>query len=357
VVVYNQDHARPHSLADLVGKRVEVVSGSSSATQLQVEARQLPALKWSEVTTEDSDALLARLADNEVDYVVADSNGVDLARTYFPNLGVAFSIGNVEPVGWAFPRDGDPSLLARAQVFFARIEADGTLKKLIDRYYGHVKHLDQNDILAFLEQRTRVLPRYREAFRNAQEVCGLDWRLLAALGFQESHWNPYATSPTGVRGLMMLTEATADRMKLADRLDARESILAGARYLQNLREALPERIAEPDRTWLALSAYNVGYGHLEDARILAQRKGLNPDSWTDVKAVLPLLARSPYYATLKHGFARGHEAVTLTENIRTYYAILSRFEDTHDPLFPSLTAMFRTEPDRPKPKLAGWPTI
>jgi membrane-bound lytic murein transglycosylase F len=357
VVVYNQDHGRPRVMADLVGKRIEVVAGSSSARQLQIEARQIPKLKWVEVAAEDSDALLARLADNELDVVVADSNSVDLARTYFPNLAVAFPIGTVETVAWAFPRDGDASLLARAQVFFKRIENDGTLKNLVDRYYGHTRNLDQNDIMAFLERRTRVLPRFRNAFRDAQELCGLDWRLLAALGFQESHWNPYATSPTGVRGLMMLTEATADRMKVSDRLDPRESILAGARYLQSLRETLPERIAEPDRTWLALAAYNVGLGHLEDARILAQRKGLNPDSWADVKSVLPLLAQSPHYGNLKYGFARGHEAVTLTENIRNYYAILVRFEDVHAPLFPSLTAMFRLDPGRQKLKVESVPTI
>src|SRR6185503_3821369 len=146
-----------------------------------------------------------------------------------------------------------------------------------DRYYGHIERLNQGDVYAFLQRRTSVLPQYRHIFQEAQELTGIDWRLLAALGFQESHWEPLATSPTGVRGLMMLTSETADRMQLTDRLDPRQSILAGAQYLQELKDAMPNRVADPDRTWFALAAYNIGLGHLEDARVLTQRRGGNPD--------------------------------------------------------------------------------
>jgi membrane-bound lytic murein transglycosylase F len=217
--------------------------------------------------------------------------------------------------------------------FFEGISADGTLHVLIDRYFGHVKRLDRGDIVAFLARRETVLPQYRAMFQEAQEITGIDWRLLAALGFQESHWNPMATSPTGVRGLMMLTSPTADRMGVTDRLDAEQNIRAGARYLLMLKDTLPPRIPEPDRTWMALAAYNVGYGHLEDARIIAQRLGLNSDSWLDLRKTLPLLSRSDYYTTVKRGFARGGEAVILTENVRNYYDILVRFEAPHRPLF------------------------
>jgi membrane-bound lytic murein transglycosylase F len=189
-----------------------------------------------------------------------------------------------------------------------------------------------------------VLPRYRPTFKHAQELTGIDWRLIAALGFQESHWDPMATSPTGVRGLMMLTTETADRMGVTDRLDARQNILAGAQYLLDLKERMPSRIREPDRTWLALAAYNIGLGHLEDARILAQRLGKNPDLWVDVKQVLPLLSRYEYYSTLKRGFCRGGEALVLTENTRNYYDILSRYEQPHTPGF-GLLATVKADED------------
>jgi membrane-bound lytic murein transglycosylase F len=159
----------------------------------------------------------------------------------------------------------------------------------------------------------------------------MDWRLLAALSYQESQWDPLATSYTNVRGMMMLTGDTADRMKVSNRLDARESILAGAKYLQLLKDQMPDRIPEPDRTWLALAAYNQGFSHLEDARILTKRAGLNPDSWTDVKKWMPLLNRPKYYKTLKHGYARGGEAVILVESIRSYYDMLKRLEPDQKP--------------------------
>ena len=227
---------------------------------------------------------------------------------------------------WAFPANGDASLPQRAEAFLERIRRDGTLERLADRYFGHAHRLSAGEVEHFLERMQSVLPRYRRLFIEAQDVHGIDWRLLAALAYQESHWDPLATSPTGVRGFMMLTEETADRLAVKNRLDARESILGGARYLGLLAEALPPRIQEPDRTWLALAAYNLGIGHLEDARILAQRKGLSPDTWQDVKLALPGLADPATYQKLKHGYARGHEAMQFVDNVRNFHDILDRVQ-------------------------------
>ena len=182
------------------------------------------------------------------------------------------------------------------------------------------------DAAAFINGINNVLPRFRRMFEEAATLTGQDWRLLAALAYQESQWNPLATSHTNVRGMMMLTGDTADQMDVSNRLDARESIIAGAKYLLLLKEQLPRRIPEPDRTWLALAAYNQGSSHLEDARILTEHAGLNPDSWADVKKWMPLLSRPSYYKTLKHGYARGGEAVILVESIRSYYDMLKRLE-------------------------------
>jgi membrane-bound lytic murein transglycosylase F len=337
-VAYDPDRRRPRNLADLVGHRVGVLAGSSSAEQLRAEARAIPGLSWQEVHAADIDELLERLSKGKLDFAIADSHMIELARNFYPNVGIAFTFGAPEQLAWAMPRDAEPALTQQMQAFFERIEADGTLHMLHDRYFGHIRRLDRGDIAAFLTRRQTLLPRYAPMFKEAQELTGLDWRLIAALGFQESHWNPTATSPTGVRGLMMLTGATADRMGVTNRLDAHQNIIAGARYLQLLKDTLPARIPEPDRTWFALAAYNVGYGHLEDARILAQRRGLNADSWVDLRKTLPLLARSEYYKTVRRGFARGGEAVILTENVRNYYDILQRFEEPYRPLFSTFTA-------------------
>jgi membrane-bound lytic murein transglycosylase F len=121
---------------------------------------------------------------------------------------------------------------------------------------------------------------------------------------------------------MMLTAETAQRVGVRDRNDPRNSILGGARYLRLIRETIPARIEDPDRTWLALAAYNVGYGHLEDARILAQRRGKSPDAWPDVQEALPLLAQERWYARARRGYARGWEPVGFVRNVQTYAELL-----------------------------------
>jgi membrane-bound lytic murein transglycosylase F len=329
VLAYNTDASAPRTVRDIVGKRIEVVKGSAAVEDLRTLRKRFAQLRWKEVAESDSEGLLSRLSDGKTDFVVTESHVLDVVRKFYPNLARAFPLGDPKPLAWVFPRSADPALVHQAQEFILRITYDGTLQQLIDRYYGHVHRLGQLDVAHFLERRISVLPRYRDTFKEAQELTGIDWRLLAALGFQESHWDPLAVSPTGVRGLMMLTAETADRMRVTDRLDARQNILAGARYLVELKETLPARIGEPDRTWLALAAYNIGYGHLEDARVLAKRNGLNPDRWVDVKRMLPLLSRYEYYSTVKYGFSRGGEALVLTENIRSYYDILLRYEAPH----------------------------
>jgi soluble lytic murein transglycosylase-like protein len=228
-------------------------------------------------------------------------------------------------------------ILEAAGPFFERLrQRDGTLKRLIDRYYGHATRFSAVDSSTLLEQIAAQLPKLKPFFMEAELASGIDWRLVAAIGYQESHWDAKATSPTGVRGLMMLTEETADRLQIKDRLDARDSILGGARYFALLKEQLPPRLDEPDRTWLALAAYNVGIGHLEDARVLAQRANLNPDKWQDVRQVIAKLSEPESFQSLKHGYARGGEAMQLVDNIRNYYDVLSRLEPRDGPVMPGI---------------------
>lgn len=350
-VAYNTHALKPRSAKDLVGRRIEVVAGSSYVERLEELKAKVPDLKWREAEVLESEELLEKVARGEADYAVADSNIIDIAKTYLPNIGSAFDLSSPQSLAWAFPKEADPLLIQKAEAFFARIKKDGTLKVLIDRYYGHTQRLESADVAGILDGRTKTLPRFRKLFQESQEISGVDWRLLAALAYQESHWDPLATSPTGVRGIMMLTEDTADRLGVSDRLDPRQSIRAGAKYFASLKDMLPDRILEPDRTWMALAAYNMGYGHLEDARILAQRMKMNPDSWADLKKTLPLLAQSGYYTQLKHGYGRGGQAVIFVESVRTYYTILARFEKPYQPEF--TLAQEERPVRRPRLKIPG----
>jgi membrane-bound lytic murein transglycosylase F len=143
---------------------------------------------------------------------------------------------------------------------------------------------------------------------------------------------------------MQITEDTAKHLGVSDLLDPAQNVVGAARYLRDLKAKLPERIQEPDRTWLALAAFNIGLGHLEDARILAQRQKLNPDRWSDVKKVLPLLAIPEYYAEAKQGYARGGMPVAFVDRVREYYDVLLAHERPHQPRLRLLTGSTEREP-------------
>lgn len=197
--------------------------------------------------------------------------------------------------------------------------------------------------LAYLEEKVFLrhvqtrLPRYKAVFQQEAQRRGIPWKLLASQGYQESRWNPRAVSPTGVRGLMMLTRNTSSSYGIQNRLDPQASIKGGARHLSRLLRQLPSEILEPDRTWIALAAYNVGMGHVKDARMLATRLGRNPNQWSDLKEVLPLLSKKEYYQTLPHRYARGWEPVQYVRRIRGYWALLEEnYRGTEVPVSPQL---------------------
>ncbi len=334
----------PDDLDDLSDRKLVVAAGSTQEAALREVQREHEELEWESRRDTSPAELLEEVADGKLDCTVANEEQLASARNFYPELGDALDLDSPSDLSWAFAGDGDAALFDEAQQFFARIKQDGTLRHLLDRYYGYNERLDAMDAEAFIAQTRTLLPHYRRWFEEAADLTGIEWQLLAALAYRESHWDPNATSYTNVRGMMMLTEETADRMNVENRLDAHASILAGARYLQLLKEQLPLRISEEDRLWLALAAYNQGMGHLEDARVLATQSGLNPDVWADVKRVMPLLSRPSVYKKTKRGKARGGEAVILVETVRLYHDMLKRLEAEN--------ALYRLPPV-PKRRLVG----
>ncbi len=332
-IVFRAPDPKPKVLADIAGKRVGVVEESYADSLLSEQPKLSVPIERLAPGTPTSD-LLQRVVDGKLDYALVESTRFTLLRKHFPQLDVAFDVGKPVDYAWLIANVDKKRIADAAKRFFERIAADGTLKRLVDRHYGHAARISVVDAVTLLERINTMLPSLRAHFIESEQASGVDWRLIAAIGYQESHWDPKATSPTGVRGLMMLTEETAQRLQVKDRLDARESILGGARYLVLMRDSLPSRITEPDRTYLALAAYNVGLGHLEDARILAQRSGLDPDQWQNVRQVITKLADPAVYPTLKHGFARGYETLQFVDNIRNYMDMLDRLAPRDAPLVP-----------------------
>jgi len=350
-VAFNQDTPSPHRLADLIGKRIAVVAGSDQEKTLLNLQQKIPALNWESRTGQTVEDLLKEVANGTLHYTLANHEQISQMLNYYLNLAVAFNIGKPARLAWAFPDKADKALMDATDKFFKVIEKNGELHSLLDRYYGHNDRLAPLDAAEFIKESGKTLLRFQPLFKEAGRLIQEDWRLIAAIAYQESHWDPLATSDSNVRGMMMLTEATADRMNVTNRLDARESIMAGAKYLELIKKQLPARINEPERTWLALAAYNQGYGHLEDARILTQRQGGNTDTWVDVKKWMPSLNNPVYFETLKHGYARGGEAVIFVENIRAYYDMLSRLTSSSESGLPQ-THDYQLISTRKKPAFA-----
>jgi membrane-bound lytic murein transglycosylase F len=321
-VIYRGGSKRPRKIEDLLGQDLHVLSGSSHEEELLRLKIKYPTLVWVSHSDLESAELLQLVENKEIEFTIADSNEFAVSRRFMPHIKVGFDLTPHQSLAWALAHAEDDSLFKAMEKFFMRIEKDGTLSQLIERHYGHIGRLNFVELRTFVRHFNNRLPKFRGFFKAAAQTTQIDWRLLAAIGYQESHWNPKAKSPTGVRGIMMLTLATAKHMKIKSRLDPEQSIIGGANYLRFIENRLPEKVSEPDRLWLTLAGYNVGFGHLEDARILTKELGDDPDKWADVKQHLPKLSLKKWYKDLKRGYARGYEAVNYVDNIRAYYELL-----------------------------------
>lgn len=321
VVVYRRGRLRPVTLRMLERLRVVVEADSEQLRALRALRSAHPSLEWQETAGLMVEGPLAQVAAGKADVAIVDGNEFAFLRPLYPSLGIALTLPRKRPVQW-ITRRGATTLEARAESFFAKLRATGELEQLLHAVAGDhrgVRPEATRELPVHIEHR---LPPLRPAFEQASAETGIDWRLLAALGYQESQWDPRAVSPNGAQGVMMLMADTATSLGVRDPWNAHENIRAGARYITQMRAKLPARIPEPDRTWLALAAYNVGFGHLEDARVLTQMRGRNPDSWTDVRAHLPLLAEERWYRKVKRGYARGWEPVQFVDRIQQFLKVL-----------------------------------
>ena len=316
----------PEDVESLVGRQISVIAESSYEERLESLKKDHPDLAWKSVKDEDTEQLLQRVYDEEIDCTVADSNIVTINRRYHPELEVAFDLGEPEEIAWVLA----PEWLALSEPmdsWFETMRKSGELTAVHDRYYGHIDQFDYVDVSVFSRRIDERLPRYRPLFEEAAEEVDLPWTLLAAQSYQESHWDPEAKSPTGVRGMMMLSERTASSLDVDDRLDPEQSIFAGARYLDRMLERIPEEVQDDDRLWFALAAYNIGFGHVQDARELARKLGRDGNRWVEMKEVFPLLSKRKYYRDLKYGYARGEASVAYVSRIRDYRDVLEKSTD------------------------------
>ena len=321
LVVYRRSGTRPRDTLQLESARLAVRAGSPQESILERLRRTVaPALQWVQTAPSSADPI-EDVDTGSADYAITDAREFSYARHLYPKVLVGFALPDTRPVQWMV-RKGATALLEAVDQFFGALAQSGELTQVVQDASGDTRRFEYEESREFQTHVADRLPRYRSWFEQAAAQVGIDWRLLAAIGYQESKWDPRAASEEGAEGLMMLTADTAQAMGISDRDDPQQSIFAGARYLAQVRQMIPERIPEPDRTWLTIAAYNVGFGHLEDARIITQALGKDPDSWAEVREQLPLLAQGRWYARAKRGYARGWEPVQFVDRIQRFLTLL-----------------------------------
>ncbi|MDR0564563.1 MAG: membrane-bound lytic murein transglycosylase MltF [Azoarcus sp.] len=309
--------------SDLAGRVITVRQGSRLAEAVEILKQRVPKLEivYPPPNTDDQ-MLLTQTAASQIDLLATDRVNFALAKRLAPKLDIVYDLPFKSTVAWALPLQGSRELMGEINAFLNDSADNGLLARTADHYFGHIRRLDRYDISAFHKRIQDRLPRYIAWFREAEKRTGVDWRYLAAVAYQESQWDPEATSYTGVRGLMMLTVDTANRLGVENRLDPKQAIFGGARYLAMLQAKLPNEVPYPDRMWMTTAAYNIGPGGLNNARALARLLGKNDAVWVEVKSVLPLLSQPQYASKFRTGPVRGGEALIMAENVRNFYDIL-----------------------------------
>lgn len=321
-IIVHRSNSKVRSVADLAGRDVYVRKGTSYEERLE-ELRKagikLFVYLASDTPTED---LIRQVAERRIPITIADSNIAELNRRYFPQVTIAEPISRPEKLGWAVHPDAR-DLLARINAFFKEIKESGLFQEIYDRYYTDSDNFNYVDLRSYHRRLKTRLPAYREIIKQEADKHNFDWRLIAAQIYQESHFNPKARSHSGAYGLMQLTRSTARSLDVKNIFDPAENIRAGVAHLKNLFDYFDQSDG-PDRLFIALAAYNIGQGHILDARNLARRRNLNPDKWAALVETLPLLSKPEHYKEALYGFCRGTEPINYIKQIMVYYDILKR---------------------------------
>ena len=321
-IVAHRKNSRIKNAADLSGKTVDVRKGTAyqqRLMELKDQGIDLAIRLHDDLPTEE---LIQKVAAEEIDFTIAHSNIILINRRNFPGVVPTGSINDGMQLGWAvYPKSTE--LLERINAFLKTIKKSGKFDAIYNKYYGDTEDFDYVDLEAFHRRLKSRLSRYSPFIKAAAKKHGFDWRLIAAQIYQESHLNPWAKSQAGARGLMQILPDTGRGLGISDLFDPVQNINAGVQHLKNLFEHF-ESVKGKDRLLIALAAYNIGQGHIQDARKLAEKKGLDPNKWESLSETLPLLQYKKYYKHAKYGFCRGSEPVRYIKQIMIYYDVLKR---------------------------------
>ena len=315
-LVCHRSKKRIKNVAGLNNLEIIVAADSSYMDTLAA----YPDMSWTADKKLNTEDLLKKVAMKKIECTVSDSTLFNIERRYHTEIQDKYTLAKESELAWMVNKHNE-DLVAAITNWFDQYKDDYDLAETMEKYYGYVEIFDYVDTHKFLDRVKTRLPKYKDFFIDAATKNSIEPSLLASQSYQESHWDRKAKSPTGVRGIMMLTQPVAKSLGVTNRLHAEQNIYAGAKFQAKMKKMVAD-VDEPDRSWLALAAYNVGRGHFRDAQSLARKLNKNPDRWSEMKEVLPLLSQKKHYKDLRYGYARGNEPVRYVTRIRNYDELL-----------------------------------
>ncbi|MCK5695754.1 MAG: membrane-bound lytic murein transglycosylase MltF [Desulfobacula sp.] len=313
----------PKNIEDLTFRTLHIRRGTSYHSRLEEIKKSGVDFNYILHDNIPTQELIHMIHDREIKFTVADNNIAYLNQRYDPDIRIGIALQEKESLAWAVNKN-DSQMLEQINKFFLHANETGLLKQVSDKYYSNIKDTDPYDLKRFHQRIKTRLPKYKEIIIEESQKYGFDWKLVAAVVYQESHFNPNARSFTNVRGLMQVTTVTAEEMGIANRLKPSQSIKAGIKYLDKMVKKFDYLEDDYERILFALASYNIGYGHVIDAIQIAVDIGLDETKWQSLKTTLPLLSKSKYYKQTKYGYARGWEPLQYIERILIYYDILKQ---------------------------------
>ncbi|RUT77757.1 transglycosylase SLT domain-containing protein [Ancylomarina longa] len=307
---------------DLRGRTIYVSKGSSFEQRLLNLSKEMNLeIDVKSLDHIEAEELISEVATGEIDYTIADENVALVNQNYYPNLDINTRISFTQNLAWAL-RKGADNLTRDINMWLIDFQKSKEYKRIYRRYFKS-NRIEERLQSKYFTLKSGKISEYDKLLKEKSQIIGWDWRLLAALVYQESHFNPKARSWVGAYGLMQLMPETAYRYDVDTLSSPNENVEAGVRYLKYLEGKLDGTLSDKtDELKFLLAAYNVGLGHILDARRLAEKNGQNPDKWTGSVDYYLLNKSKPEFfndPVVKYGYCRGREPYQYVRKILDRY--------------------------------------
>ncbi|MDY0133322.1 MAG: transglycosylase SLT domain-containing protein [Desulforegulaceae bacterium] len=318
-LVVNRDNLAVNNIKDLKKDHKLIVTKNCPGIK-NIPKSEKENLNLIETTEFNIENIFSKIESGEITGTIADNLTGRSLKYLHPKVALADQVNENTQIGFALhPLAKD--LMFRINIFIDNIKDEEILNLIASHYFHKVDVFEYLDLRKFHRKINSKIPEYYPLIKKYADEYQLDWRLLTAQIYQESHFDEWAKSNAKAKGLMQLMPNTAAALGVRNIYSPEENIRAGAMYLKKLYDIFSSSSGE-DRMKIALASYNVGQGHIYDARKLSRKFGVDPEKWYNMVMILPLLKKKEYYSTLTYGYARGDEPVTYVRKIYGFYKIL-----------------------------------